>query len=91
MVMLLLDTADEFICISIAASEDRGPPVGERSRSAPERLFGGRDDTQSWTRSDTCGLRCRFSVFLESGFDVMIMVGPWGICVAAGGKECEGR
>lgn len=51
---------------------------GEPALSAVEprrAVVGGRWDTQSWTRRETCGLEIRFIVFLEAGFVVIIIVG----------------
>lgn len=62
-----------------AASEDReasggGEPL--RSFVEPRRVVvGGRCDTQSWTRRETCGLEMRFKVFFEEGLVVIIIVG----------------
>jgi hypothetical protein len=61
-----------------AAREEReasggGDPV--LSAVEPRRFVGGRCETQSWTRIETCGLVIRFSVFLEDGLVVIIMVG----------------
>lgn len=84
------ETAVLFICMSIWARELRGPPVGLRSRSAPERVFGGREETQSWTRSETFGLLRRLEVFFEEGFEVITIAGPGGR-VEVEGKGCEGR
>jgi hypothetical protein len=62
-----------------AAREEReASGGGEPFRSAvePRRLVvGGRWDTQSWTRRETCGLEIRLRVFLEEGFVVIIIVG----------------
>lgn len=38
----------------------------------------GREDTQSWTSSETLGFVRRFVVFFECGFEVIIIVGPLG-------------
>jgi hypothetical protein len=66
---------------SKAASEDRdasggGEPARSPAAAEPRRLVvGGRCETQSWTRSETCGFDTRLSVFLEEGFVVIIIVG----------------
>lgn len=90
MVMLLEDTAVLFICISMAAKELRGPPAGLRSRSAPDNVFGGREETQSWMQTETWGFDRRLRVFLELGFEVMMMVGPDGRFDELG-NGCDGR
>nr|POE89878.1 hypothetical protein CFP56_20347 [Quercus suber] len=52
----------------------RPEPGGLLSRSA-ELTFGGRDETQSCTSSETLGFRTRLSVFFELGLEVMMIVG----------------
>ena len=44
-------------------------------RDPRRAVVGGRCETQSWTSRETCGLEIRFSVFLEEGLVVMIIVG----------------
>lgn len=83
------ETAVLFICMSIWARELRGPPVGLRSRSPPERVFGGREETQSCTRRETLGFERRFEVFFDDGFEVMMMAGPGG-SVDEEWNECDG-
>ena len=72
-VIEMLETAVEFICINIAARLELRPPVGLRSRSVPE--VGGLLLTQSCTSKLTFGFETRFVVFLELGFVVIIIVG----------------
>lgn len=62
----------------MAASDERdasggGEPV--RSDEPRRRLVGGRCETQSCTRRETCGLDIRFNVFFDEGLVVMIIVG----------------
>lgn len=83
------ETAVLFICISIWARELRAPPAGLRSRSPPDRVFGGREETQSCTRRETLGFESRLEVFFDEGFEVMMIVGPGGR-VEVEGNECEG-
>ena len=66
-----------FKSTSSAAREEReASGGGEPVRSLePCRFVGGRWDTQSWTRSETCGFDIRFSVFFDEGFVVIIMAG----------------
>ncbi len=41
-------------------------------------MLGGRVETQSWTRRLTLGFWRRLVVFLDEGFEVMMMKGPEG-------------
>ena len=53
-----------------------GEPARSPAAAEPLRLVvGGRWETQSWTRSDTCGFEIRLRVFLEEGLVVIIIVG----------------
>jgi hypothetical protein len=75
----MLLSALVFRFSSSVASDEReasggGEPV--RPLEEPRRLVvGGRCETQSWTRRETCGLETRLSVFFEEGLVVMIMAG----------------
>lgn len=66
---------------SNVAREDREASGGgdpDRSPADIRRLVvGGRWDTQSCTRSETCGFDIRLRVFLEEGFVVIIIVGEF--------------
>lgn len=61
-----------------AAREEReasggGEPV--RSLDPRRWLVGGRWETQSWTRRETCGLDIKLRVFFDEGLVVIIIVG----------------
>jgi hypothetical protein len=77
----ILDIALVFKFSSNAASEDReasggGEPARSPAAAEPRRfVVGGRCETQSWTRSETCGFEIKLRVFLEEGFVVIIIVG----------------
>lgn len=74
-VVEMLDRALVLRLRSKLASEDRvAAGGGEPSRPLGARV-GGRWDTQSWTRRETRGLDCRFSVFRDDGFVVMMITG----------------
>jgi hypothetical protein len=52
-------------------------------------MFGGREETQSWTSRLTLGFATRLRVFFDAGFEVMMMTGP-GLRFSEA-KGCEGR
>lgn len=89
MVAEMLLTAAEFMDMSMVARELLRAPSGERSRS--EVVVGGREETQSWTSSDTFGFWRRLIVFFEDGFEVMTMTGPEAGRVVEVENGCEGR
>ena len=78
MVAEMLETAAEFICMSMFARLVARAPAGLLSRPFPEFTLGGLVLTQSWTSKLTFGFWTRFVVFLEDGLEVMIIVGPAG-------------
>lgn len=71
--------AEVFIPMSREA-RDEEPPGLRRPSGEVERCcwFGGRWETQSWTRRETLGLETRLRVFFEEGLVVIIMMGPEG-------------
>ena len=75
----ILLNADVLRLSNNAAREEREASGGGepfRSDVEPRRfVVGGRWETQSWTRSETCGLEIRLRVFLEEGLVVIIIVG----------------
>lgn len=64
-------------------SNDASPLVcgalgGETLRCCCCEVFGGRCETQSWTRRLTLGFEIRLRVLREDGFVVIMMTGPVG-------------
>lgn len=81
MVAEIDETAAEFICMSMFASELRGAAGLVERGEVPEGLVvvvAGRCETQSWTRRLTAGLERRLWVLREDGLEVIIIVGPAG-------------
>lgn len=89
---LILPIAVAFMPISSAAKELRPAfrrPSGLAGRA--ELLFGGRAETQSWTRRETLGFETRLRVLREEGFVVMIITGPEGRVVVEVVNGCDAR
>jgi len=62
---------------SVARDDREASGGGEPVRSPADiRRFvvGGRWETQSWTRRETCGFDMRFRVFLDDGLVVIIII-----------------